>query len=118
LVLKPGNMEYIIKEVMSLRQVDRLQEIIDAAKKESNGNKVLVSQHETSRSAVTLGDEDTESGTRLRVKVVLNDSLYYSEEFMDDTLYEEASKMIKELKDLAQVELVSEAEIKDAVKVE
>lgn len=83
-------------------------------KKETEGNKVLVSQHETSRSAVTLGDEDTESGTRLRVKVMLNNTLYYSEEFQDDTLYEEASELIKEMKDYAQVELVSEDEI-DAI---
>jgi hypothetical protein len=97
-----------------LRQVDALQEIVEAVKKETEGNKVLVSQHETSRSAVTLGDEDTESGTRLRVKVMLNNTLYYSEEFQNDTLYEEASELIKEMKDYAQVELVSEDEI-DAI---
>lgn len=97
-----------------MRQVDALQEIVEAVKKETEGNKVLVSQQETSRSAVTLGDEDTESGTRLRVKVMLNNTLYYSEEFQDDTLYEEASELIKEMKDYAQVELVSEDEI-DAI---
>lgn len=100
-----------------MRQVDTLQEIVEAVKNESEGSKVLVSQHETSRSAVTLGDEDTESGTRLRVKVMLNDTLYYSGEFQDDRLYEEASEMIKEMKEYAQVELVSEDEIDGIAKV-
>ena len=101
-----------------MRQVDALQEIVEAVKKESEGNKVLISQHETNRSAVTLGDEDTESGTRLRVKVMLNKTLYYSEEFQDDKLYEEASELIKEMKDYAQVEIVSEDEIDEIAKSE
>jgi hypothetical protein len=96
---------------MSLKRVNSLVEIVEAVKKERNGNKVLLNQHETSRSAVTLGDEDTESGTRLHVKALLNDSLYYSEVFTDDTLYEEANGLIQELKGLAEVELVSEEEI-------
>ncbi|GAM14314.1 hypothetical protein SAMD00020551_2463 [Mesobacillus selenatarsenatis SF-1] len=91
-------------------------EIVEAVKKERNGNKVLLNQHETSRSAVTLGDEDTESGTRLHVKALLNDTLYYSEVFTDDTLYEEANGLIQELKGLAEVELVSEEEIDQLVK--
>lgn len=100
-----------------MRQVDSLQEIVEAVKKENEGNKILVSQHETNRSAVTLGDEDTESGTRLRVKVMLNYTLYYSEEFQDDTLYEEASEMIKEMKNYAQVELVGEEEMNEKAQV-
>lgn len=99
-----------------MRQVESLDEIVEAVKNGSENKKVLVSQHETSRSAVTLGDEDTESGTRLRVQVVLDNSLYFSEEFLDDLLYEEASDMIKEMKDYAQVELVSEDEINGLVK--
>jgi hypothetical protein len=110
-------MEYIIKGVMSLRQVDTLQEIVEAVQKENKENKVLVSQHETSRSAVTLGDEDTESGTRLRVKVMLNNTLYFTEEFQDDTLYEEAIDIIKDLENDAQVEMVSEEEIEERLKV-
>ncbi|MBS8265918.1 hypothetical protein DYI25_15940 [Mesobacillus boroniphilus] len=94
-----------------MKRVNSLVEIVEAVKKESNGNKVLLNQHETSRSAVTLGDEDTESGTRLHVKAVLNDSLYYSEVFTDDTLYEEANELIQELKGLAEVALVDEEEI-------
>ncbi|MBT2682552.1 hypothetical protein [Bacillus sp. ISL-37] len=94
-----------------MKRVNSLVEIVEAVKKERNGNKVLLNQHETSRSAVTLGDEDTESGTRLHVKALLNDSLYYSEVFTDDTLYEEANGLIQELKGLAEVELVSEEEI-------
>lgn len=104
-------MEYITRGVMSLKRVNSLVEIVEAVKKERDGNKVLLNQHETSRSAVTLGDEDTESGTRLHVKAVLNDSLYYSEVFTDDTLYEEANGLIQELKGLTEVELVSEEEI-------
>lgn len=100
---------------MSLKRVNSLVEIVEAVKKERNGNKVLLNQHETSRSAVTLGDEDTESGTRLHVKALLNDSLYYSEVFTDDTLYEEANGLIQELKGLAEVELVSEKEIERLV---
>lgn len=115
MVLNPANMEYIIKGVMQLRQVETLDEIVEALKNGSENKKVFVSQHETSRSAVTLGDEDTESGTRLRVKVVLDQSLYYSEEFLDDLLYEEARDLIKEMKDYAQVELVSEDEINGLV---
>ncbi|WP_102264259.1 hypothetical protein [Mesobacillus jeotgali] len=94
-----------------MKRVNSLVEFVEAVKKERNGNKVLLNQHETSRSAVTLGDEDTESGTRLHVKAVLNDSLYYSEVFTDDTLYEEANGLIQELKGLTEVELVSEEEI-------
>ncbi|WP_226678848.1 hypothetical protein [Mesobacillus jeotgali] len=94
-----------------MKRVNSLVEIVEAVKKERDGNKVLLNQHETSRSAVTLGDEDTESGTRLHVKAVLNDSLYYSEVFTDDTLYEEANGLIQELKGLTEVELVSEEEI-------
>ncbi|MBT2693204.1 hypothetical protein [Bacillus sp. ISL-55] len=94
-----------------MKRVNSLVEIVEAVKKEHNGNKVFLNQHETSRSAVTLGDEDTESGTRLHVKAVLNHSLYYSEIFTDDTLYEEANGLIQELKGLAEVELVSEEEI-------
>jgi hypothetical protein len=104
-------MEYITRGVMSLKQVNSLLEIVEAVKNERNGSKVLLNQHETSRSAVTLGDEDTESGTRLHVKALLDNSLYYSEVFTDDTLYEEANRMIQELKNLAEVELVSEEEI-------
>jgi len=100
-----------------LRQVDSLLEIVEAVKKASNSNKVFVSQHETSRSAITLGDEDTEAGTRLRVKALLNSTLYYSEEFQDDTLYEEAIEMIKEMENYARVELVSEADIEKLNKV-
>lgn len=88
-----------------------MQEIVDAVKQAEGTNKVLVSQHETSRSAVTLGDEDTEAGTRLRVKVLLNDSHFFTEEFLDDLLYEEATEMIHQLKTYADVELVSENEI-------
>ncbi|WLR55675.1 hypothetical protein LC048_01275 [Mesobacillus subterraneus] len=99
-----------------MKRVNSLVEIVEAVKKERHGNKVLLNQHETSRSAVTLGDEDTESGTRLNVKALLNDSLYYSEVFSDDTLYEEANGLIQELKDLAEVELVSEEEIDELVK--
>ncbi|MFT9598002.1 hypothetical protein [Mesobacillus sp.] len=98
-----------------MKRVNSLVEIVEAVKKERNGNKVLLNQHETSRSAVTLGDEDTESGTRLHVKALLNDSLYYSEVFTDDTLYEEANGLIQELKGLAEVELVSEKEIERLV---
>ncbi|MBT2643405.1 hypothetical protein J7I80_14280 [Bacillus sp. ISL-41] len=94
-----------------MKQVNSLVEIVEAVKKDSNGNRVLLNQHETSRSAVTLGDEDTESGTRLHVKAVLDNTLYYSEVFTDDTLYEEANELIQELKSLAQVELVDEEEI-------
>jgi hypothetical protein len=101
---------------MSLKRVQSLAEIVEAVKKDQNSNKVLLSQHETSRSAVTLGDEDTESGTRLRVKALLDDSLYYSEEFTDDTLYEEANELIQELKGSAQVENVSENEIEQLIK--
>jgi len=104
-------MEYITRGVMSLKQVNSLVEIVEAVKKDSNGNRVLLNQHETSRSAVTLGDEDTESGTRLHVKAILDNTLYYSEVFTDDTLYEEANSLIQELKGLAEVELVSEEEI-------
>lgn len=100
-----------------MRQVDSLLEIVEAVKKANNPNELLVSQHETSRSAITLGDEDTESGTRLRVKAVLNSTLYYSEEFQDDTLYEEAIEMIKEMENYARVELVSEADIEKLNKV-
>lgn len=110
-------MEYIIKGVMSLRQVDTLLEIVEAVQKDNKDNKILVSQSETSRSAVTLGDEDTESGTRLRVKVMLNNTLYYTDEFQDDTLYEEAISIIKELENDAQVEMVSEEEIEELLKV-
>ncbi|WP_041966076.1 hypothetical protein [Mesobacillus selenatarsenatis] len=99
-----------------MKRVNSLVEIVEAVKKERNGNKVLLNQHETSRSAVTLGDEDTESGTRLHVKALLNDTLYYSEVFTDDTLYEEANGLIQELKGLAEVELVSEEEIDQLVK--
>jgi endonuclease III len=101
---------------MSLKRVHSLAEIVEAVKEDQNPKKILLSQHETSRSAVTLGDEDTESGTRLRVKVVLEDSLYYSEEFTDDTLYEEANELIQELKETAQVTNVSEKEIEQAIK--
>lgn len=101
---------------MSLKQVSSLVEMVDAVKKERNGNKILLNQHETARSAVTLGDEDTESGTRLHVKAVLNSSLYYSEVFTDDMLYEEANELIQELKGLAEVELVSEEEIDRLIK--
>lgn len=94
-----------------MRQVDSLQEIVEAVKKAEGTNKVLVSQHETSRSAVTLGDEDTESGTRLLVKVLLNNTHFFTEEFLDDLLYEEATEMIHQLKAHAVVELVSENEI-------
>ncbi|ESU31389.1 hypothetical protein G3A_17095 [Bacillus sp. 17376] len=94
-----------------MKRVNSLVEIVEAVKKERNGNKVLINQHETSRSAVTLGDEDTESGTRLHVKAVLDNSLYYSEVFTDGTLYEEANGLIQELKGLAEVELVSEEDI-------
>jgi hypothetical protein len=94
-----------------LRQVDSLQEIVEAVKKAEGTNKVLVSQHETSRSAVTLGDEDTEAGTRLLVKVLLNNTHFFTEEFLDDLLYEEATEMIHQLKAHAIVELVSENEI-------
>ncbi|WP_079507005.1 hypothetical protein [Mesobacillus jeotgali] len=99
-----------------MKRVHSLAEIVEAVKKDENANKVLLSQHETSRSAVTLGDEDTESGTRLRVKALLDDSLYYSEEFTDDTLYEEANELIQELKGSAQVENVSEKEIEQLIK--
>lgn len=102
--------------VMSLKRVNSMLEIVEAVKKDDYTNKVLLSQHETSRSAVTLGDEDTESGTRLRVKAVLEGSMYYSEEFTDDTLYEEASEMIQVLKDSAKVEIVSEKEIDQLIK--
>ncbi|HAQ08228.1 MAG TPA: hypothetical protein DCR24_12165 [Bacillus bacterium] len=94
-----------------MRQVDSLLDIVEAVKKTSSPNEVLVSQHETSRSAVTLGDEDTEAGTRLRVKALFNGTLYYSEEFQDDTLYEEAIDLIKELENYTKVKIVSEAEI-------
>lgn len=104
-------MEYITRGVKSLKQVNSLVEIVEAVKKDSNDHKILLNQHETSRSAVTLGDEDTESGTRLHVKAVLDNSLYYSEVFTDDTLYEEANELIQELKSLARVELVDEDEI-------
>ncbi|RSD25072.1 hypothetical protein [Mesobacillus subterraneus] len=99
-----------------MRRVQSLVEIVEAVKNGSNDRKILLSQHETSRSAVTLGDEDTESGTRLRVKALLGDSLYYSEEFTDDTLYEEANELIQQLKELAHVEIVSEDEIEQKVK--
>jgi len=94
-----------------LRHVEDLQEMIDAVKKAGNGSNVYVSQHETSRSAVTLGDEDTEAGTRLRVAILLENKLYYSEEFFDDLLYEETIETIKELKNMANVKMVSEDEI-------
>lgn len=101
---------------MSLKRVHSLAEMVEAVKNDHNDNKILLSQHETSRSAVTLGDEDTESGTRLRVKAVLDDSLYYSEEFTDDTLYEEANELIQQLKENAQVKNVSEKEIEQVMK--
>lgn len=85
--------------------------MIDAVKKARKGSNVYVSQHETSRSAVTLGDEDTEAGTRLRVAILLENELYYSEEFFDDLLYEEIIETIKELKNMANVKMVSEDEI-------
>ncbi len=101
---------------MSLKRVDSLVEILEAVKKGGDDHKVLLNQHETSRSAVTLGDEDTESGTRLQVKTVLDNSMYYSEVFTDDALYEEASKLIQELKEAVDVELVSEEEIDRKIK--
>lgn len=96
--------------VLELKKAETLQELIDAVKKSDESGKILMSQHETSQSAVTLGDEDTEAGTRLRVKIVFGD-LYYAEEFQDDLLYEETIEMIMKLQETVPVEIVSEAEI-------
>lgn len=100
-----------------MRQVDSLQEIVEAVEKAEGTNKVLISQHETSRSAVTLGDEDTEAGTRLLVKVLLNNTHFFSEEFLDDLLYEEAIELINQLKTCAEVIIVSETELEDVMKI-